>query len=377
MEIIVVGSGLSGAAAARVLAEKGHSVKIIEKLPHIGGNAYDYDQDGVLVHKYGPHIYHTNSDEAHAFLSRFTKWTPFKHKVLARINGIEVPVPFNLTSLEMLFPKSEAEYIKGVLIREYGENKKVPVFELKNHQNEIIKKFGEFVFQNIFYNYTLKQWGMKPEDLNPDIMKRVPVYIGYEDGYFTDKHQYMPADGYTAMIKNMLDHKNISVALNTDARSVLKMSNNEILFEGKKNAAKVIYTGCIDEFFGFSRGALRYRTLRFDFETHQKQSYQNAAVVNYPNSEAFTRISEFTKFTCPPQKETIIVKEYPGEHIAGQTIPYYPIEIEENNAVYKLYKADAEKLQNFYPLGRLGNYKYINMDTAILNAIKLAEEISL
>jgi UDP-galactopyranose mutase len=376
MNIFVVGSGFSGSVAARALAEKGHAVKVIEKLPHIGGNAYDYVDEGIIVHKYGPHIYHTNSDVVHAFLSRFTKWTPYTHRVLGRVGDKEVPIPFNLTSLKMCFGKVEAEYIQGILLSEYGAGTKAPVLELRAHKNKTVRKLGDFVYQNIFYNYTLKQWGKPPEKLNAEAMKRVPVYIGTEDRYFVDKYQFMPTDGYTRIFKNLLAHKNIEVVTNTDALELLKLSNGEVIFDGQKRTADVfIFTGCIDRLFGFKYGALQYRTLDFLFERHAKASYQSAAVVNYPNDERFTRISEFSKFSSPAQAHTIIVKEYPSAHIPDKTLPYYPIEIKQNTDIYNLYKTELEGYKNVYAIGRLAAYKYINMDAAVLGALTLAERL--
>ncbi|GHV02809.1 UDP-galactopyranose mutase [Clostridia bacterium] len=372
---LIVGSGLSGAAAARALAEKGYRVQVIEKLPHIGGNAYDYTEEGILLHKYGPHIYHTNFPAVHEFLSRFTEWTPYAHKVVARIDGKFVPVPFNLTSLETLFPKEEADYIKVVLSAEYGRDAKVPVFELRAHKNDVIRKFGDYVFEKIFYHYTVKQWGRKPEALNPDILKRVPVYTGYADGYFTDLFQYMPVKGFTTMTENMLDHANIEVILNEDALLLFKLRDGKILFNGKEYpGAPLIYTGCIDALFGFKYGALAYRTLRFEFERHGRTGFQPAAVVNYPNEHDYTRITEFTKFTCPPQKHTVIMKEYPGEYADGD-IPYYPIETPDNLEIHAKYGAEVAGYKNLIPLGRLGRYKYINMDVAVKDALAVAEKL--
>lgn len=375
MEVLIVGAGLSGATIARKFAENGDKVTVIDKRQTIGGNVYDcVDENNIIVQPYGPHIFHTSEKEVFEFLSNFTEWELYEHRVKANVNGTLVPVPFNMTALFKLYPADQAERIKNILIAEVGEGKKVPVLTLKQHANEEVRAFGEFVYQNIFYIYTKKQWGFKPEELGEAVMNRVPVYISEEDRYFTDTYQYMPIGGFTPMVEKMLAHQNITVKLGVDAADVIKLDDGVIYYEGNKFGGAVIYTGCLDELFGYKFGVLPYRSLQFDFETLDTPSFQDAAVVNYTTSEDYTRISEFSKFTCKPQEKTVIVKEYSKDFQVGM-IPYYPIPLAKNHEHYGLYAEEAKKYGNLYLLGRLAAYKYINMDIAVKNAIEMFNQI--
>ena len=376
-KIIIVGAGLSGATTARILAEKGHSVFVFDKRDTIGGNAYDFtDKNGIIVQPYGPHIFHTSDKEVFDFLSEFTEWKKYEHKVLANIKGKLVPVPFNLTSLFQLYPLDKAERIKEVLLSEFKEGEKVPVLKLKTHESAEIREFGDFVYKNIFYTYTTKQWGFKPEELGDTVMNRVPVYLSEEDRYFTEKYQYMPLKGFTVMIENMLKHPNIKLQLGIDAKKRIALQDGDIYLDGKKYDGVLVYTGCVDELFDYKFGALPYRTLKFKFKTKKTPSFQKAAVVNYTTSARFTRISEFTKFTCEPKDKTVIVKEYSKEYKKNKgDIPYYPIPLAKNFEKYGEYEKEAKNYEGLYLLGRLANYKYINMDVAVKNALTLAKKI--
>ena len=376
-KILIIGAGLSGATVSRLFADQGKKVVLIDKRNHCGGNAYDYvdAKTGVTVQEYGPHIFHTSIKEVYEFLSRFTEWNKYEHKVLADIKGTLVPVPFNLKSLFDLYPKEEAEYIKDILVKEVGLDKKVPILQLKKHEKEEIRKFADFVYKNIFYIYTMKQWGMKPEELGETVMNRVPVYVSYEDRYFTDTYQYMPKNGFTEMISNILRHPNIEIKFGVDAKKLIKLVDGKIYYNDKEFNGKLIYTGCVDELFDNKFGVLPYRSLKFKFKTIKRTSYQKAAVINYTTSAKFTRISEFTKFACPPKESTIIVKEYSVPCKKGR-IPYYPIPIEKNRIAYERYAEEAKKYSNLYLLGRLANYQYINMDVAVKNAMVLFESIN-
>ncbi len=377
-KIIIVGAGLSGATSARLFADAGYDVIVIDKRPNIGGNAYDVnDKNGILIQPFGPHIFHTNMKEVFDFLSRFTEWNKYEHKVLASVRKDKlVPVPFNLTALESLFPKDKAERIKNILLDEIGLGHKVPILQLKKHANAEIREFADFVYKNIFYIYTLKQWGFKPEQLGETVMNRVPVYLSYEDRYFTDEYQYMPKDGFTQMIANILRHPRIQLKLGKDAKEELALADGKIYFGGSKLEGVLIYTGCVDELFDYKYGVLPYRSLKFKFKTKKQPSYQPAAVVNYTTSHFYTRISEFTKFTCQPKSNTVIVKEYPKDFKKGKNIPYYPIPLEKNYKHYAKYEEEAKQYKDLYLLGRLANYKYINMDVAVKNAMELYEKIT-
>lgn len=374
-KIIIVGAGLSGATLARLFADAGKDVTVVDKRSTIGGNAYDViDKNGITVQPFGPHIFHTKYKEVFDFLSRFTEWTPYTHKVLANLKGKLVPVPFNLTSLYACYPKPKADRIANTLIKEVGEGKKVPILQLKNHENPEIREFAEFVYNNIFYKYTKKQWRMRPEELGEEVMNRVPVYVSYEDGYFTDEYQFMPKKGFTDMITNILCHPHIRLKRETEGGKIFSFNDGKIYLDGVEFDGIVVYTGRVEEIFGYKFGTLPYRSLKFKFKTINTSSYQKAAVVNYTTGKRYTRISEFTKFTCEPKDKTVIVKEY-SKKCKKSDIPYYPVPIEKNFALYKQYEEEAKKYKKLYLLGRLAEYKYINMDVAVLNAMKMYDKI--
>lgn len=378
MKAIIIGAGFSGAACARRLAEQGCDVLLLERSAHIGGNAYDEKKNGAFVHRYGPHIFHTNNEQVVKFLSRFTEWFPYEHRVLADLHGIFVPVPFNLDSLHRTFPEDKAAKLEAVLLREYGEGKKVPILELRKNPDADVRAFADFVFENIFRFYTEKQWGRKIEQLDPSIMQRVPVYVSREDRYFTDTFQLQPKDGFTALFERMLDHPNIRIVTGTDALTRLRVGEDGVFFDGAPCTDEVIFTGQADELLGYRFGKLPYRSLRFEFKT-VPAPFQPAAVVNYTVSEAYTRISEFDKFTVerPSGDTSEIVYEYPQEYEAGKgMIAYYPVVNAENLALYEKYRAFLARFPHFHLLGRLGNYRYINMDAAVADALALADRLT-
>ncbi len=366
-EVIVCGSGLAGATAARICAEKGKKVLVIEKLPHVGGSVYDeYDRSGILIHKYGPHIFHTNNDDVYEFLSRFTEWLPYHHKVLASINGEYVPVPFNISALKKTYGEDKAKEIVEKLKSEFG-NDTVSVMALRESRDADLRELGEYVYKNIFLYYTMKQWGKSPDEVDPATTARVPVRLSEEDGYFTDKYQGMPKQGYLEMIKNMLDHENIDIQLSCDVLNRIKFEDGEIAFDGEPTDAEIIYTGQIDTLFGYCYGRLPYRTLDFVFETLNIDSYQPTGTVNYTVSEEFTRITEFKKLTGQKKDGvTTIMKEFskPFEGKNGE-IPYYPVANPESAELYGKYLALSEKYKNLILLGRLAQYKYYNMDAVV------------
>ena len=379
-DAIVVGAGYAGAVCARRLAEAcGFKVAILERRNHIAGNAYDCaDEAGILVHMYGPHIYHTTNDRVHEFLSRFTKWTNYQHKVLANIHGTLMPVPFNHTSLKLAFGEEKGERLYQKLVSVFGENKKVPIMELREKNDPELAEVADYVYENVFLHYTMKQWGKTPDQIDPAVMGRVPVFVGDDDRYFpAAPHQGMPEVSYTALFEKMLDHDFINVFLGVDARDIMSVTETKVTVCGKPYNGEIIYTGALDELFGMDLGALPYRTLDLEFETLDMDQYQPVGTVNYTVSEAFTRITEYKNMTGQvlPGKTTIM-REYskayePG---SGQT-PYYVINEPQNIELYRAYRDRVAGLLNFHVVGRLAEYRYYDMDGVVASALDLSDEI--
>ncbi len=380
-DVVVIGSGIAGAAAARVLAEEQNkSVLVLEKKGHIGGNCYDEeDAYGVLIHKYGPHIFHTNDQEVYEWLSRFTDWYAFGHEVVARVGDQLIPVPFNLNTLKQVYGAEKAEALEKKLVDTFGAGARVPILKLREQQDPEIQAIADYVYENIFLRYTMKQWGQKPEEIDPAVTGRVPVVISHDNRYFGDRYQGMPKDGYTPMFEKMLYHPQIEVRTGVDARDVLELQEDtgKILLEGKAFSGTVIYTGPVDELFDCRFGRLPYRTLRFDFEHLDIPDYQGHSVVNYTVSEDFTRITEFKYLTGQETEGTTIVREYPSAYTAAEgEIPYYAIMNPENNKLYEEYAALTKKFPAFHLLGRLAEYKYYNIDAMAAKAIGLARSLA-
>ena len=380
-DCIIIGSGIAGAAAARVLAEEqGRKVLVLEKKHHIGGNCYDgKDEYGILVHWYGPHIFHTGNEEVYEWLSRFTDWYAFGHEVVARVGDKLLPVPFNLNTLKMVYGEEKAAVLEKKLVDTFGFGARVPILKLREQQDEDLRAIADYVYENVFLRYTMKQWGQTPEEIDPAVTGRVPVVISYDNRYFGDKYQGMPLDGFTPMFEKMLAHPNIEVRTNTNAKDVLAISEEEgkVLLDGQEFHGTVIYTGPVDELFDCRFGRLPYRTLRFDFEHYDRPDYQGHSVVNYTVSEDYTRITEFKYLTGQKAESTTIVKEYPFAYTGAEgEIPYYAIMNEENNALYRKYADLAAKLPDFHLLGRLAEYKYYNIDAMAARAIALARSLA-
>lgn len=376
-DIIIIGTGYAGAVSARILAEKGKKILIIEERDHIGGNAFDEtDEHGILIHTYGPHIFHTKDKEVYDFLGRFTEWIPYHHKVVGNVYGKYIPIPFNLNSIRMVYEKEKAEDIIEKLISEYGKETAIPILRLRENKDEAIRELADYVYENVFVKYTGKQWGLKPDEIDPAVTARVPVILTERDGYFTDEYQAMPKEGYTALFRKMLAHPDIDIRLNTSAKDILKLENGKILFECAEFEGKVIFTGMTDELFDRCFGSLPYRSLKFDFSYHNTDSYQPEAVVNYTVDEDFTRITEFKKMTGQKVKGTTIMKEYSLKFVPDtELIPYYAILNDENKALYNKYAGLATEYKNLYLLGRLAEYQYYNMDAITKKALELCERI--
>ncbi|MGV3773943.1 MAG: UDP-galactopyranose mutase [Verrucomicrobiales bacterium] len=359
-DYLIVGAGFAGSTLAeRLAADAGKKVLIVDKRPHIAGNAYDkYDESGVMIHQYGPHIFHTNSKQVFDHLSKFTKWRAYQHRVLACVDGQMVPIPINLDTINKLYGTNYTSMELEKFFESVAEKRD----EIKTSEDVVISKVGRELYEKFFRGYTRKQWGIDPSELDAAVTARVPTRTNRDDRYFTDSYQAMPLHGYTRMFENMLAHENIKIMLNTDYREIIKY----IPFK------KMIYTGPVDEYFDYRLGKLPYRSLRFEFETHNTKVYQAAPVVNYPNDYAYTRITEFKYLTGQESDRTTIVYEYPQD----EGDPYYPVPRPENAELYKKYAELADQTPNVHFAGRLATYKYYNMDQVVAQALTLYNKIA-
>lgn len=373
-DAIVVGAGYAGSISARKLAEEcGAKVLLIDRRNHIAGNMYDeVDKEGVLVHKYGPHIPVMNEEKSYEFLSRFTEWNQYEHSVNAEIEGIEVPLPINFTSLDRLFDKKIAEEMKKKLVEEYGKDAQVPILQMRQSKDKVIQELGEYIFEKVFLHYTMKMWDLRPEEIDPSVTARIPVRLSYDDRHFTHKIQVMPKDGFTKLFENMLDHPNIDVKLEVDSKDILRIDveNKKVFYLGKEFNGQVIYTGALDYLFEYEYGVLPYRALEFEFETHRCDYIQDSPVLNWPDSRPATRRTEMKRLTNQMiEGVTTTITEYPGEYNkdANQwNEPYYPIITDACIELYNRYKSKLEGFDNFHLIGRLADYKYYNMEATIL-----------
>ena len=364
---LVVGAGLSGATVARLLADRGEKVLVVDKKPHIAGNSYDYkDENGISIHKYGSHIFHTSNVEVWRFVRRFADFNTYFHKVLAVIDGIETNIPFNLDTLYDVFPKNMASRIEERLLLNYEFNQKIPICDLQRRNDADLKFLAKYVYEKVFKTYTEKQWGMELDQLDSFVSARVPVLVGRNSGYFYDTYQGIPLCGYTELVQRMLESDNIKVQLNIDASDIVNTENCS-------DFKSVYMTSPIDEFFGYKYGVLPYRSVRFDMITFDKPYYQKNSVVNYPCNYDFTRIHEFKYYLDEKSDKTVIAKEYSEDFELGKNERFYPIPKEENYILYNKYLEDAEKIGNIKFLGRLGDYKYYDMDKAIARALEIVK----
>lgn len=376
MDALIIGCGLTGSVIARHLAERGKRVVIWERRDHIGGNMYDYkDQNGIMVHRYGPHVFHTYTKELMEYMQRYGNWVDFP--ITCQVYMLEkfTPSPFNYQTIDDYYSAEDAKALKEALEQEYPGKTKETIVELLESKNPRVKEYADFLFEHDYSLYTAKQWGMKPSDVDPSVLKRVPVLFSYKDGYFDDTWQKVPEDGYTEWFKQLLDHPNITVCLNQEATERLRIEDNRILIDGVPFEKPVVYTGALDELLGQHYGALPYRSLRFEWKTEPVRHYQGAALVAYPEAEGFTRITEYTHF---PQKEahdvTSLAYEFPVTYTSGQKVePYYPILNAESMQIYEQYLADAKKIPNLICCGRLADFKYYNMDQALNRALEVCE----
>jgi len=380
-DVIVVGCGYAGAVSARIYAEKlNKKVLIIDKRNTIAGNMYDYkDEHGIYVHKYGPHIAVMNEKKVFDFLSEFTEWMPYEHRVNAEIDGKEVPLPFNLNSLKTLFDNSEYEELKNILIEEYGFEKQVPILEMLKNPNKKIASLAEYIYKKIFVDYTVKMWDKSPEDIDSSVTARIPVRISYDDRHFTHNYQVMPKNGYTELFKKMLDHPNIDLKLNTLANNILKIdfANKKIFCNEESFNGNLVYTGPIDELLEYKFGVLPYRSLNFVIEQQNKNYIQSTAVLNWPDKRPATRRTEMKRLMQQKIMDvTTTITEFPGEFKIDDIIfgePYYPVLNKKNMELYYKYKNQIDEFDKIKLVGRLAEYKYYNMEAVIKTAIERFE----
>jgi UDP-galactopyranose mutase len=355
---LIVGAGFAGSVCAERLAAHGRRVLICDRRPHVGGNAYDhFDDAGVLVHKYGPHIFHTASARVFGYLSRFTKWRPYEHRVLAHVGGRLLPFPINIDTINRLYGLALDE---STIDAFYAERAR-PIAHPRTSEDAVVSKVGRELYELFFHNYTRKQWGLDPSELDASVAARVPARSNRDDRYFTDEFQAMPLHGFTRLFERMLDHENITIVLNTDYRQLVE----EVKFRS------MIYTGAIDSFFDARYGPLPYRSLDFRFETHDREVFQPGAVINYPNDEAYTRITEFKYLTGQHHRQTSVVYEFPR----AEGDPYYPIPRPANAELYRRYKALADATEDVVFVGRLATYKYYNMDQVVAQALAVTDRL--
>jgi UDP-galactopyranose mutase len=359
-DYLIVGAGFAGSVLAeRLASQSDKKILIIDTRSHIGGNAYDhYNEDGILVHKYGPHIFHTNSRDVFEYLSQFTEWRPYEHRVQASVDGQLVPIPINLDTVNRLYGLN----LTSFQLEEFFASIAEKIDCIRTSEDVVISKVGRELYQKFFRNYTRKQWDMDPSELDKSVTARVPTRTNRDDRYFTDSYQAMPLHGFTKMFEKMLDHPNIKIMLNTDYREIIDVIPYR----------EMIYTGPVDLFFDYCYGKLPYRSLKFKHETINKPVHQPAPVVNYPNEHLYTRVTEFKYLTGQEHNKTSVVYEYPR----AEGDPYYPIPRSENAELYKQYKDLADATPGVHFVGRLATYKYYNMDHVVAQALKVYNNLA-
>jgi UDP-galactopyranose mutase len=359
-DYMIVGAGFAGSVLAERLASVANKkVLLVEQRDHIGGNAYDYyNHHGILVHKYGPHIFHTNCKKVFDYLSKFTLWRPYEHRVLASVDGQLVPLPINLTTINTLYGLQ----LNCDQLETFYNTKAQKVESVRTSEDVVVSKVGKELYEKFFKGYTRKQWDLDPSELDASVIARVPTRTNKDDRYFTDTYQAMPLHGYTSMFRNMLSHPNIKIMLNTDYKEVVDIIPYQ----------RMIYTGPIDSYFNYCYGRLPYRSIEFKFDTFEKEFYQATGTINFPNEHPYTRITEFKYLTGQIHQKTSIVYEYP----TAEGDPYYPIPRPENRALYKRYQSLADSMSNTFFTGRLATYKYYNMDQVIAQSLTLFEKLT-
>lgn len=386
-DCLIVGCGLSGMVVARTLAERGRRVHILERRGHIGGNIYDYrDENGFLVQKYGPHSFFTEHKEVKEYIQRFMPVRDCYLEYVTMIGGRPFPMPFNFKAIDMLYEPEKAAALKEHLLAAFPGQETVAVAALVGHEDELIAEYGRFMYENEYRLYTAKQWGRPIETISPEVFGRVPVYLSYKWEYEPHTYQFVPEEGFTALAKRMLDHPNITFELEQDALAQLELSPKENAAFWRRGGAHIrcpiIYTGALDELFGYEYGRLPYRSLEFVWKTVLKNSIRDVAISAWPQAEVVTRVTNYANLPKqnPQSDKTVVAIEIPFEYDRSRPFgnePYYPINNGETAALYDRYRKKAASFSNLYPVGRLADYKYYNMDQAIERALKQAKDILL
>lgn len=358
-DYMIVGAGFSGAVLAERLAVTGKRVLVCDRRGHVGGNAYDErDEAGLLVHKYGPHIFHTNSERVFSYLSRFTAWRPYEHRVLASVEGKLLPIPINIDTLNRLYGLELTAETMEAYVESVAERRG----PIRTAEDSVVSRMGRDIYEKFFRNYTRKQWGVDPSELDASVTARIPLRTNHDDRYFSDDFQAMPLHGFTAMFERMLDHPNITVLLNADYRDIGRTVRYD----------QLVYTGPIDAYYDFRFGALPYRSLEFTHQTLDQEWHQPVAVINYPNEHRYSRVTEFKHLTGQVHAKTSIVYETP----TAEGDPYYPVPNPVNAKLYQQYAALAEHERRVHFAGRLGTYRYYNMDQVVAQSLKLAADLT-
>lgn len=380
-DIIVVGTGFSGSILARRFAEE-HDKKVLllEKRNHIAGNMYDeYNEYGILIQKYGPHFINTDNYWIIDYLSKYAKLYEHTVKLYSFIDGQYVRLPFNFQTVQQLLTPQKAEPVLKALRESFKGEDRVSIFDLVNHEDERVREYGTLLFEKAYKTYTMKQWGLTTEQIDPDVLNRVKMALNYDERYLNKDFQYLPVDGFTALFEKLLDHPNIELRLNTDALDKITFSGDKVLYDGIEPEA-LIYTGAIDELFDEKYGKLPYRSLKFAYESQEGHFALPCEIVSYPQADGYTRKTEYKQFNpCKAGcKHTTVVTEYPVEYIKDDpvaNIPYYPVINDKNVSLYERYKKDAESFKNLFLSGRLAEYRYFNMDVVIEHTFEAFEII--
>ena len=376
-DVLIIGAGMAGSVLAERFAANKKKVLLVERRQDISGNCYDeIDSNGILIHKYGPHIFHTDNAEIWKYLSRFTDWNVYFHRVRVVVDGQAVPIPFNFNTLHDVFPKTLANKFEESLLNNFKYGTTVTVCELKKSSDVNLKFLADFVYEKIFLHYTEKQWGFAPEKVAESVTSRVPILIGRNNNYFRDRFQAMPKLGYLQLVKNMLAHKNIKLLLNTDFHEIVKLCDEGIFLFGQKFNGRIIYTGQLDELFDKKFGELPYRSLDMKFETVCKEKFQSAPIINYPNNYDFTRITEFKQLNPVYSPRTTILREYPQAYVAGVNEPYYPIFTDETILTQKKYLSELARFSNIFAVGRLAEYRYYDIDDVVARALQTFSQLN-